>query len=32
MVAAWLKRAQLTKPARLFVDYCKEKLGEAAPL
>lgn len=32
LVAAWLKRAQLTKPARLFVDYCKEELGEAAPL
>jgi DNA-binding transcriptional LysR family regulator len=27
LVAAWLKRAQLTKPARLFVDYCKAQLG-----
>jgi DNA-binding transcriptional LysR family regulator len=25
LVAAWLKRAQLTKPAQLFVDYCKEQ-------
>lgn len=30
LVAAWLKRAQLTKPAQLFVDYCKEQLGEKA--
>lgn len=28
LVAAWLKRAQLTKPAQLFVDYCKVELGE----
>ena len=28
LVAAWLKRAQLTKPAQLFVDYCKAELGE----
>ncbi len=28
--AAWLKRAQLTKPARLFVDYCKEQLSPKA--
>ena len=27
LVAAWLKRAQLTKPAQLFVDYCKEQLA-----
>jgi len=27
LVAAWLKRSQLTKPARLFVEYCKEELG-----
>jgi len=27
--AAWLKRAQLTKPAQLFVDYCKEHFAEA---
>ncbi|MBH3431190.1 LysR family transcriptional regulator [Pseudomonas alkylphenolica] len=25
LVAGWLKRAQLTKPAQLFVDYCKEQ-------
>ena len=30
LVAAWLKRAQLTKPAQLFVDYCKEQLTPAA--
>jgi DNA-binding transcriptional LysR family regulator len=28
LVAAWLKRSQLTKPAQLFVDYCKAELGE----
>lgn len=27
LVAAWLKRAHLTKPAQLFVDFCKEQLG-----
>nr|WP_243434597.1 LysR family transcriptional regulator [Pseudomonas sp. 30_B] len=27
LVAAWLKRAQLTKPAQLFVDYAREELG-----
>ena len=27
LVAAWLKRGQLTKPARLFADYCKEHLA-----
>ncbi|GHU09257.1 transcriptional regulator [Betaproteobacteria bacterium] len=27
LVAGWLKRVQLTKPARLFVDYCKEQLA-----
>ena len=26
LVAAWLKRAHLTKPAQLFVDFCKEQL------
>lgn len=30
LVAAWLKRSQLTKPARLFVDYCKEQLAPAS--
>ncbi|WP_271014404.1 LysR substrate-binding domain-containing protein [Pseudomonas aeruginosa] len=30
LAAAWLKRAQLTKPARLFVDYCREQLGKLA--
>ena len=25
-VAAWLKRGQLTKPAQLFADYCREQL------
>jgi len=29
LVAAWLKRAPLTKPAQLFVDYCKEQLAPA---
>ena len=28
--AAWLTRTQLTKPARLFVDFCKEMLAEDA--
>jgi DNA-binding transcriptional LysR family regulator len=28
LVAGWLKRAQLTKPARLFIDYCKTHLGQ----
>ncbi|TBU98536.1 LysR family transcriptional regulator [Stutzerimonas kirkiae] len=32
LVAAWLQRAQLTKPAQLFVDYCKECLGREEPL
>ena len=27
LVAAWLKRAQLTKPAQLFVEYCQAQLG-----
>ncbi len=27
LVAAWLKRAHLTKPAQLFVDFCKEELA-----
>nr|WP_322940449.1 LysR family transcriptional regulator [Pseudomonas sp. s4] len=27
LVAAWLRRAQLTKPAQLFIDYCKEQLS-----
>ncbi|MCY1247155.1 LysR substrate binding domain protein [compost metagenome] len=27
LVAAWLKRAQLTKPAQLFVDYAREQLS-----
>ena len=27
LVAGWLKRAPLTKPAQLFVDYCKAELG-----
>ncbi|MCY1354210.1 hypothetical protein D9M69_405750 [compost metagenome] len=31
LVAAWLKRSQLTKPARLFVEYCKEQLGAERP-
>ncbi len=30
LVAAWLKRAQLTKPAQLFADYCKEQLSPKA--
>jgi DNA-binding transcriptional LysR family regulator len=25
--AAWLRRAQLTKPVQLFVDYCQEELA-----
>lgn len=28
LVAGWLKRAHLTKPAQLFVDYCKEQFKE----
>lgn len=33
LVAAWLKRAQLTKPAQMFIDYCKEHLpGGSAPV
>ena len=28
LVAARLKRGQLTKPAQLFVDFCRERLGE----
>jgi DNA-binding transcriptional LysR family regulator len=28
LVAAWLKRAPLTKPAQLFVEFCKEQLGQ----
>lgn len=28
LVAAWLKRAQLTRPARLFIDFCKEQLAD----
>ena len=31
LVAAWLKRAPLTKPAQLFVEYCREQLGQVAP-
>lgn len=31
LVSARLKRAQLTKPAQLFVDYCKAQLGRASP-
>ncbi|MCU1716158.1 LysR family transcriptional regulator [Pseudomonas sp. 5P_3.1_Bac2] len=27
LVAAWLKRAHLTKPAQLFVEYCKEQFA-----
>jgi len=27
LVSAWRKLSQLTKPARLFVEYCKEELG-----
>ncbi|TBU92559.1 LysR family transcriptional regulator [Phytopseudomonas dryadis] len=30
LVAAWLKRAQLTKPAQLFVEYCKEQFAARA--
>ncbi|CAE6953292.1 MULTISPECIES: LysR substrate-binding domain-containing protein [Pseudomonas] len=30
LIAAWLKRSQLTKPAQLFVEYCKEQLTPAA--
>jgi DNA-binding transcriptional LysR family regulator len=28
LVAAWLGKSQLTKPARLFVEHCKQVLGE----
>jgi DNA-binding transcriptional LysR family regulator len=28
LVAGWLKRAHLTKPAQLFVDYCKEQFKQ----
>ncbi|TRX76700.1 LysR family transcriptional regulator [Pseudomonas mangiferae] len=28
LVAGWLKRTQLTKPAQSFVAYCKEQFGE----
>lgn len=31
LVAAWLKRAQLTKPAQLFVEYARGELGGKAP-
>ncbi len=27
LVAAWLKRAQLTKVAQLFADYCQQELA-----
>lgn len=27
LVAAWLKRAQLTKPAQLFIEYCREQFS-----
>ena len=27
LAAAWLKRAPLTKPAQLFVEFCKAQLG-----
>lgn len=30
LVAAWLKRAHLTKPAQLFVDFCKEQLAPSS--
>jgi DNA-binding transcriptional LysR family regulator len=30
LVAAWLKRGQLTKPAQLFADYCREQLTAKA--
>nr|WP_279653235.1 LysR family transcriptional regulator [Pseudomonas morbosilactucae] len=30
LVSAWLKRAQPTKPAQLFVAYCKEQLSAGA--
>ena len=30
LVAAWLKRAQLTKSAQLFADYCAEQLAQPA--
>lgn len=28
LVAGWLKRSHLTKPAQLFVDYCKEQFAQ----
>ncbi|WP_263139645.1 LysR family transcriptional regulator [Pseudomonas alcaligenes] len=28
LVAGWLKRTQLTKPAQAFMGYCKERFGE----
>jgi len=30
LVAAWLKRAPLTKPAQLFVEFGKAQLGEGS--
>jgi hypothetical protein len=27
LAAAWLRRSQLTKPAQLFVDHCREVLA-----
>jgi hypothetical protein len=30
LVAARLKRGQLTKPAQLFVDFCREELAQKA--
>ena len=30
LVAARLKRGQLTKPAQLFVDFCRERLAQKA--
>lgn len=30
LVAAWLKKAPMTKPAQLFVDYCKEQFDSGA--
>ena len=31
LVAGWLKRAHLTKPAQLFVDYCKAQFRQWLP-
>ena len=28
LAAAWLKRVQLTKPAQLFVAFCREELAK----